>query len=55
MGSDMVRVVKGERVKGGGKEGRKSLYEFWGRKMVWKMVGSLAPVAGGAWRDATCG
>ena len=26
--------------------------EFWGRgKRVW-MVGSLAPVAGGAWRDA---
>lgn len=55
MGSDMVvgELVQEREEEGGGLKG-KSL-EFWGRKMVWKMVGSLAPVAGGAWRDATCG
>lgn len=31
MGSDMTRVVK-EVVKGGRKEGRQSLYEFWGEE-----------------------
>jgi hypothetical protein len=41
----------GERGKERG--GGRVCMSFWGRKMVWKMVGSLAPVAGGAWRDAT--
>lgn len=46
-----------EKRREGGREGKE---EFWigplgvlGEEMVWKMVGSLAPVAGGAWRDAT--
>lgn len=52
-----VGEVEGEIGEGGRGRGEERVwikpFGVLGEEMVWKMVGSLAPVAGGAWRDAT--